>query len=169
MIAKYISKSLVVLALVAGGSAFAKSDGVAVVYLQEVAQKTPLLESFRKKVADKFKPKEEVLVAEQKSLEKKIADFQKNMTTLSAKKKKATEKSLRKAKADFDQKQKSFQQELFKVQNDGMKVLMDKYKGAAKSVAESNGYSMVVQGHEVLFHKPNADITSKVVAFLLKK
>jgi outer membrane protein len=161
--------------LIAGTQAFAADDAkttslkIAVVNVQQVlAQSTKVAEA-NTKLQDQFKPRQEKLTAQQKSLQDELDKFGKESATMSQKDRDSTEKKIADDKASFLKDAGAFQKEVNAEQNKAMQTILNQLSGIISDLAKKNSYSLVLDAQAVVYTSDAADITKQVAKEFNKK
>ena len=101
--------------------AAATGPAIAVVNVQQLFQSSPKIADLNKQLQDKFKSRQDKLLASQKTLQDELDKLNKEGPTMSKKDKDALEKKVTTDKTDLSKEAASFQQDLGKEQNKVMK------------------------------------------------
>ena len=141
---------------------FANQNGtVAIVDVRSVVEGSKHFMALQQDMQKKLGNKHEELVLAQKELTTQLVELEKSKKVMAAatysKKSKAPEAKL----TEHAAKERAFQEEVMKLQEQSMKKLYKLVKDATKKVAEKNKFDIVLQG-EALYAKPQFDITSEV-------
>lgn len=147
------------LAMVASAGAQA-ADKVAVVDVMSILQKMPERETIAKQLEGEFKTRATALQKEEKSVQDKV----KKLQTSGASMKAAERTKLEKDVQAFQQKAAAFTQDTRRREAEEMNKLVTKVQSAVKTVAEKEGYSVVVKADAAFYASADSDITEKVLA-----
>lgn len=160
-----IKNALLASTLIASGFvANAQAQGtstVAVVDVRSVVEGSKHFTSMQADMQKKLGPKHEELVLAQKNLSKQQEELDKSkqvMATATYNKKK---QELDKKLAAHAEKERAFQEEVMKLQDQSMKKLYSLVKDATKTIAQKQGFKIVLQG-EALYVADQYDITKEV-------
>lgn len=138
------------------------TSNIAVVNVQQILQQSPKIADINKKLQDQFKPRQQNLLAQQKSLQDEMDNFKKNSATMSDKDKEAAQKKLNDEQADLVKKVTAFQQDLNKEQNKQMQSVLSQLNEIISGIAKKNSYSLVFDSQAVIYAKDGTDITKDV-------
>lgn len=142
--------------------ATAKQPTVAVVNVQQLFQQSPKIADLNKQLQNKFKSRQDKLIAAQKSLQDELDKFKKESATLSEKDKATLQNKISDDQAALSKDATVFQQDLSKEQNKIMKNVLAQLNDIISSIAKKQGYSMVLDSQAVIFAGEGADITKEV-------
>lgn len=152
--------------LISGTQAFAASDAtqpnIAVVNVQQVFQQSPKIAELNKKLQNQFKPRQDKLVAAQKTLQDEVDKFKKESPTMSQKDKDALQKKIVDDQSSLAKDASAFQQDLSKEQSKIMKGVLAELNGVISGIAKQNNYTMVLDSQAVIYANDSADITKDV-------
>ncbi len=137
-------------------------NNIAVVNVQQILQQSPKIADINKKLQDQFKPRQQSLLTEQKSLQDEMDKLKKDAATMSDKDKEAAQKKLNDEQADLVKKVTAFQQDLNKEQNKQMQNVLTQLNDIISSIAKKNSYSLVFDSQAVIYAKDGTDITKDV-------
>ncbi len=135
---------------------------VAVVNIQQVLLKSSKVAQVNTKLQDQFKPRQEKLAAQQKSLQEELDKFSKESTTMSKKDRDAMEKKIGDEKASFLKDATAFQKEVSQEQNKAMQTILGKLNSIISDMAKKNGYSLVLDSQAVVYASDATDVTVQV-------
>ncbi len=152
--------------LVIGGTSAYAADttkpSVAVVNVQQLFQQSPKIADLNKQLQNKFKSRQDKLIAAQKTLQDELDKFKKDSATLSDKEKSALQNKISDDQAALSKDAGVFQQDLSKEQNKIMKNVLAQLNDVISSIAKKQGYTMVLDAQAVIFAGEGADITKQV-------
>lgn len=160
--------------LIAGTQAFAadapaSSFKIAVVNVQQVLSQSTKVAEANTKLQDEFKPRQEKLTAQQKTLQDALDKFNKDSSTMSQKDRDATEKKLSDEKASFLKDAGAFQKEVNAAQNKAMQTVLNQLSAIISDLAKKSSYSLVLDAQAVVYTADAADITKEVAKDFNKK
>lgn len=135
---------------------------IAVVNVQQLFQGSPKIADLNKQLQNKFKPRQDKLLASQKSLQDELDKFKKESPTMNQKDKDAMQKKISSDQAELTKEATSFQQDLSKEQNKVMKGVLAQLNEIISSVAKKNNYSLVLDSQAVIYSADSVDITKQV-------
>lgn len=153
------------LLVIGGTSAYAADSvkpNVAVVNVQQLFQQSPKILNLNKQLQNVFKPRQDKLVAAQKSLQDELDKFKKDSATMSDKDKTALQNKISDDQASLSKDAAAFQQDLSKQQNKIMKNVLAQLNDIISSIAKKEGYAMVFDAQAVIYAGEGADITKEV-------
>ena len=132
---------------------------LAVVNVQQLFQQSPKIADLNKQLQNKFKPRQDKLVAAQKSLQDELDKFKKDSATMNEKDKTALQNKISDDQSSLSKDAAAFQQDLSKEQNKIMKNVLAQLNEIISSLAKKGGYVMVLDAQAVIFAAEGADIT----------
>lgn len=145
------------------------TSSIAVVNVQQVFQQSPKIAELNKKLQNQFKPRQDKLVAAQKSLQDELDAFKKNSPTMSQKDKDAAQKKIVDDQASLAKDASAFQQDLSKEQSKVMKSVLGQLNDIISKIAKKNSYPLVLDSQAVIYSSDSADITKQVASEFDKK
>jgi outer membrane protein len=152
--------------LMVGAQAFAADAAapskVAVVNVQQVLLKSTKVTKVNTKLQNTFKPRQEKLAAQQKTLQDELDKLAKESATMSKKDHEAMEKKIADEKANFLKDATNFQKEVSQEQNKAMQTILGELNKIIADMAKKNDYSMVLDSQAVVYASDATDITSLV-------
>jgi outer membrane protein len=165
---KFIKTVLVAAALSFGAHVHAAELKVGYVQVDKILQEAPQTAETGKKLEREFSPR----TAELERLQKQIRDIEsqldKESLTISETDRKNKERDASNLKIDFQRKQRELREDINLRKNEELGTLQDRINKAVTTVAEAEGYDLVVYGG-VAFASKKIDITDKVLKALGKK
>ncbi|GKX55328.1 chaperone protein Skp [Leminorella grimontii] len=147
------------LAMVASGVAQA-ADKVAVVDVMQVLQKMPEREAIAKKLEGEFKSRAADLQKEEKTAQDNVKKLQTKGASMKAAERTKIENDIK----AFQQKAAAFTQDSRRRESEEMNKLVAKVQAAVKTVADKEGYAVVVKSDAAFYSNAENDITEKVLA-----
>lgn len=135
---------------------------IAVVNVQQLFQSSPKIADLNKQLQDKFKSRQEKLMAAQKSLQDELDKFKKESPTMNAKDKDTLQKKISGDQQNLSKDAASFQQDLNKEQNKVMKGVLSQLNDIISSIAKKSNYQLVLDSQAVIYAADSADITKQV-------
>lgn len=168
---KLLKTSIFVTALLGFSAAYA-ADEVAVpatskmgvLDMQQIMKESPQVAALNKQLQDQFKPRQEKIVAAQKSMQNDIEKFKKDSTVMSNADKTKAEEKINAEQIAIAKMGQSFQQDLNKAQGESMQKFMGNLQNAVNDVAKQGKYSMIVNRAAVPYYNPSLDVTKQVLA-----
>lgn len=135
---------------------------MAVVNVQQLFQSSPKIADLNKQLQAKFKPRQEKLMASQKSLQDAMEKFKKESPTMSSKDKDALQKKIADDQSMLAKDAAAFQQDLNKEQSKVMKGVLAQLNAVIASIAKKSNYSLVLDSQAVIYAADSVDITKQV-------
>ena len=142
-------------------SAQQASGKVAIVDVRSVVEGSKHFTNMQADMQKKLGTKHEELVLAQKELAKQQEELSKSKQVTATATYNSKKQALDKKLAAHAEKERAFQEEVMKLQDQSMKKLYSLVKDATKSVATKQGFDIVLQG-EALYVTPQYDITKEV-------
>lgn len=165
---KFIKTVLVATALSFGANASAVELKVGYVQVDKILQEAPQTAETGKKLEREFSPRTAELERLQKQIRDIEAQLDRESLTISETDRKNKERDASNLKIDFQRKQRELREDINLRKNEELGTLQDRINKAVTSVAEAEGYDLVVYGG-VAFASKKIDITDKVLKALGKK
>lgn len=129
---------------------------------KQVFQQSPRIAELNKKLQNQFKPRQDKLVAAQKSLQDELDKFKKESPTMSQKDKDALQRKIVDDQSNLSKDASAFQQDLGKEQSKIMKSVLAELNDVISGIAKQSNYTMVLDSQAVIYANDNADITKQV-------
>lgn len=143
-------------------AADAPAPTIAVVNVQQLFQSSPKIADLNKQLQAKFKPRQDKLIASQKSLQDELDKYKKESPTMSQKDKDALQKKISDDQASLQKDATAFQQDLNKEQSKVMKGVLSQLNEIISGMAKSSNYQLVLDSQAVIYATDAADITKQV-------
>lgn len=122
------------------------------------------------KLQDEFKSSQEQIVALQKKLVEQNDKYKLDAAVMSEAEVAALKKDFEKNQADFQRLSADYNQKRGARGNEELSKLLDQVKTAAKSIADKDGYTMILQrGAAIYINNESSDITDQVMKQLSYK
>jgi outer membrane protein len=138
------------------------------VNVEKILQEAPQTVESGKKLQKEFEPRQQELERMQKQIKDVEANLEKDSLTMSENDKRNKERDLSNTKIEFQRKQRELREDVNLRKNEELSSLQDRINKAVTSVAEADGYDLVVYSG-VAYASKKADITDKVLKSLGKK
>lgn len=162
---KYLlAASLLVFAI----SSHAAELKVGYVQVDKILQEAPQTAESGKKLEKEFSPRTQELERMQKQIKDGEAALDKDSLTMSESDRKNKERDLANVKIEFQRKQRELREDVNLRKNEELGSLQDRINKAVTSVAETEGFDLVVYSG-VAYASKKIDITDKVLKSLGKK
>lgn len=138
------------------------------VQVDKILQEAPQTSESGKKLEKEFSPRTKELETMQKQIRDKEAALDKEALTLSESARRDRERDISNLKIEFQRKQRELREDINLRKNEELSVLQDRINKAVTSVAEAEGFDLVVYSG-VAYASKKIDITDKVLKSLGKK
>lgn len=165
---KFLKSMLVAGLFIYGTQAHAAELKIGYVQVDKILQEAPQTAETGKKLEREFSPR----TAELERLQKQIRDIEsqldKDSLTISETERKNKERDVSNLKIDFQRKQRELREDINLRKNEELGTLQDRINKAVTTVAETEGYDLIVYSG-VAFASKKIDITDKVLKALGKK
>jgi len=159
---------LVASLLVFAISSHAAELKIGYVQVDKILQEAPQTAESGKKLEKEFSPRSQELERMQKQIKDGEAALDKDSLTMSETDRKNKERDLNNVKIEFQRKQRELREDVNLRKNEELGSLQDRINKAVTSVAETEGFDLVVYGG-VAYASKKIDITDKVLKSLGKK
>ena len=164
MLKYLLAASLLVFAI----SSHAAELKVGYVQVDKILQEAPQTAESGKKLEKEFSPRTQELERMQKQIKDGEAALDKDSLTMSESDRKNKERDLANVKIEFQRKQRELREDVNLRKNEELGSLQDRINKAVTSVAETEGFDLVVYSG-VAYASKKIDITDKVLKSLGKK
>lgn len=134
-----------------------------VIDVRQVVQQAPQVQSIKDKMEKQFKPRQEKLMALQKSLQQNTQKLERDSAVMSSSQKQQLQETIIKQKRDLERQGQDYQQDLNMAQNQEMQKFFAKVNAVVKKIAEKDGYDVVLQKDGVPYANAKVDITKQVI------
>jgi outer membrane protein len=141
---------------------------VGYVQVDKILQEAPQTVESGKKLEREFSPRTQELDRMQKQIRDQETSLDKDGLTMSETDRRNKERDIANTKLEFQRKQRELREDINLRKNEELSVLQDRINKAVTSVAETEGYDLVVYSG-VAFASKKIDITDKVLKSLGKK
>jgi len=159
---------LVASLLVFAISSHAAELKIGYVQVDKILQEAPQTAESGKKLEKEFSPRSQELERMQKQIKDGEAALDKDSLTMSETDRKNKERDLNNVKIEFQRKQRELREDVNLRKNEELGSLQDRINKAVTSVAETEGFDLVVYSG-VAYASKKIDITDKVLKSLGKK
>lgn len=154
--------------IVFAGSASAAELKIGYVQVDKILQEAPQTAESGKKLEKEFSPRTQELERMQKQIRDQESALDKNSLTMSETERRNKERDISNLKIEFQRKQRELREDVNLRKNEELGSLQDRINKAVTSVAETEGYDLVVYSG-VAYASKKVDITDKVLKSLGKK
>jgi outer membrane protein len=141
---------------------------VGYVQVDKILQDAPQTAESGKKLEREFSPRSQELERLAKQIKELEANLDKDGLTIAEADRRNKERDLQNIKTEFQRKQRELREDISLRKNEELGVLQDRINKAVQSVAETEGYDLVVYGG-VAYASKKIDISDKVLKVLGKK
>jgi outer membrane protein len=141
---------------------------VGYVQVDKILQEAPQTTESGKKLEREFSPRTQELERMQKQIKDQESSLDKDALTMSETDRRNRERDISNLKLEFQRKQRELREDINLRKNEELSTLQDRINKAVTSVAEAEGYDLVVYSG-VAFASKKIDITDKVLKSLGKK
>ena len=141
---------------------------VGYVQVDKILQEAPQTAESGKKLEREFGPKSQELDRTQKQIRDIEAVLDKDGITLAETERRNKEREVSNLKIEFQRKQRELREDINLRKNEELASLQDRINKAVQTVAEAEGYDLVVYSG-VAFASKKIDVTDKVLKLLGKK
>lgn len=152
-----------------GGATSGGTASGQIVYINEdtLLVKYDYAKDMRKRMDDKGNAAKNDVGSKQQALQREVAEYQKNQSTMSANERSMTEQRLQREGQEFQQYQQSASADFQNTQGKESKDLYDKIYNFTKQYAKDNGYKVVLTfqtgNANLLYADPSLDVTTDFV------
>lgn len=160
---KSIALTAVASSLLLSGSALAADQKIAVVNFQEVMNQIPQTAAVMKSLEEEFKDDKAVLAQLEQDIKYNQEKKKRDGSLMSAKEIEALDTKIGTLFKDYQAKGQAFQQSTKLRKNEETNKIVGLVRQAIDNVAAKGDYDFVIEQSAILYAKPDATITSKVV------
>lgn len=136
---------------------------IGVLDMQQIMQQSPQVATLNKQLQSQFQPRQQKIVAAQKSLQDEMGKLNKDSTVMSASDRSSLQDKIISDRASFQAMVQSYQQDLQSAQNQAMQKFMADLQTAVGKVAKQDKYTLIVQRAAVPYLDPSLDVTNQVI------
>ena len=165
---KFLKYILALSLVVFAGAASAAELKIGYVQVDKILQEAPQTAESGKKLEKEFSPRTQELERMQKQIRDLEGAMDKNSLTMSETERRNKERDISNLKIEFQRKQRELREDVNLRKNEELGSLQDRINKAVSSVAETEGYDLVVYSG-VAYASKKVDITDKVLKSLGKK
>jgi len=141
---------------------------VGYVQVDKILQDAPQTAESGKKLEREFSPRSQELDRMAKQIKDQEAALDKDGLTISEAERRNKERDVQNIKIEFQRKQRELREDINLRKNEELGALQDRVNKAVQSVAETEGYDLVVYSG-VAYASKKIDVTDKVLKLLGKK
>ena len=164
---KMFNRAMMVLVLLSA-PIVAQAEKIAVVDMQAVFEQLPQREQVSKTLKTEFGDRVASVQKMQEELRTMLETQQRDGALMSASQKTDMVRKMESMKSELQLKGKALDEDMRRRQGEEQNKLLVKVQQAINTIAEKESYDMVLQRGAVIYVKPTADISSKVVDALSK-
>ncbi|WP_077755637.1 OmpH family outer membrane protein [Shewanella psychrophila] len=161
------NRAMMVLVLL-GAPIAAQAEKIAVVDMQAVFEQLPQREQVSKTLKTEFGDRVASVQKMQEELRGMLEKQQRDGALMSESQKTEMVRKMESMKSELQLKGKALDEDMRRRQGEEQNKLLVKVQQAINAIAEKDSYDMVLQRGAVIYVKPTADISSKVVEALSK-
>ncbi|UJF23564.1 OmpH family outer membrane protein [Shewanella sp. OMA3-2] len=162
-----VNRALVTLAFLAA-PIMAHAENIAVVDMGEVFEQLPQREQISKSLKAEFGDRVAQVQKMQEEMRSLVEKQQRDGALMSETQKTEMVRKMESLKSEFQLKGKALDEDMRRRQGEEQNKLLVQVQKAINTIAEKEKYDMVLQRGAVIFVKPDADISAKVVEALSK-
>ncbi len=141
---------------------------VGYVQVDKILQEAPQTAESGKKLEKEFSPRSQELDRLAKQIKDQESALDKDALTIAENDRRNKERDIQNLKTEFQRKQRELREDISIRKNEELSLLQDRVNKAVQSVAEAEGYDLIVYSG-VAYAKKTIDITDKVLKALGKK
>lgn len=138
------------------------------VQVDKILQEAPQTAESGKKLEREFSPRSQELDKLAKQIKEQETVLDKDALTISESDRRNKERDIQNLKTEFQRKQRELREDISIRKNEELSLLQDRVNKAVQTVAEAEGYDLIVYSG-VAYAKKTIDITDKVLKALGKK
>ena len=151
-----------------GAPLMAQAEKIAIVDMAAVFEQLPQREAVAKTLKSEFSDREAELKKKQDELRTMLEKSQRDAAIMSNTQKTDLQRQMESLRADLQLKGKALQEDFRKRSAEEQNKLLVKVQNAINALAKKEQYDLVLPRNAVVYMKPTADISSKVVEALSK-
>ena len=151
-----------------GAPLMAQAEKIAIVDMAAVFEQLPQREAVAKTLKSEFSDREAELKKKQDELRTMLEKSQRDGAIMSNTQKTDLQRQMESLRADIQLKGKALQEDFRKRSAEEQNKLLVKVQNAINALAKKEQYDLVLPRNAVVYMKPTADISSKVVEALSK-
>ncbi|GIU52188.1 molecular chaperone Skp [Shewanella sp. KT0246] len=164
---KMVNRALVTMAFLSAPM-MAHAEKIAVVDMGEVFEQLPQREQISQSLKTEFGDRVADVQKMQEEMRTMVEKQQRDGALMSESQKTDLVRKMESLKSDFQLKGKALDEDMRRRQGEEQNKLLVKVQEAINTIAEKESYDIVLQRGAVIFVKPDADISNKVVQALSK-
>jgi len=142
---------------------FAKELKVGMVDYRRIMATSDEAKAAMEKMQKEFKPKQEKLIALEKSLKEKSEKLQRNAAIMSDVEKSKLEREVVSAQRDMQRLQEEFREDTIARQQEETQKLFEKVSSVVKTLAEKENYDLILHQDVNIYAADHINITEKVI------
>ncbi len=144
-------------------TASADTQKIAVVDFQKILKNSSQMEAVGNKLKKEFKPRQDKIIALQKTLETDQQTLKRDMSVLNEKDLTKLRDKIATTQRDLRRLEEDYLMDARAAQKNGMQQVIDKVNGIVKKVAEQNHYDLILYRDVIAYENKVADITDDVI------
>lgn len=135
---------------------------LAVVNVAQILQGSARVKAINTKIRKEYQPQQMKLAAQDKAIQADMKKLKRNASVMSAEQKTKLQTTIKNDREDFAKNAAIFQRKLAAARNSAMKDVVDSLNGIIKTVADHDGYDVVLFSQAVAYSGKTPDITTDV-------
>jgi outer membrane protein len=165
MMFKRLLRSAVLLTSMLGFShlAVAADVKIGVVDAQMIIQKSPEYQQLNTQLQNKFKPRQDKLMAAKKTLQAEMQDFSKNQAVMKTDEQAKLKNKIISDQQSYESQVETFRNDVNQERNKDMQHFMEKVQVSVNAVAKQGQYNFVLYKAAVPFMDAGTDLTQQVL------
>lgn len=137
---------------------------IGIVDLHRVLQESPQAKKISQQLEQKFKPRQQKLIAQQKQLKADVTKIRRDATIMTTGQKTQLQEKISREQRELERSGSNYQEDLNAAQTQATQQFFDKVTVALNKVAKKDGYDMILQKENVPYSAPQMDITKNIIA-----
>lgn len=142
------------------------SEKIGVVDMRAILAASPQAKVAMEKLKNEFKPREDKIVAADKTLKEKTEKLSRNAAVMGEAEKAKLEREVMAGQRDLQRMQTEFREDATLRQQDETKKIMDRVTVAVQEVAQKEKYDLILPSDGLPYASKNVNITDKVIKAL---
>lgn len=159
----------IVLASSSALSAAEDTQSIAVVFPSKILQQSPQIEKINKELQAEFKDRLTRVNQLQKELAEMDAKLKRDSELMSKEEVTSLKREAQVKMSELNLKGKALKEDTNRRQNEEQQKIIKAMRSSIQSIAEKNGYDLVLNAEQILFAKPELDISDIVIKEISKQ
>lgn len=161
---KYLLASSLLFTSIFGVSAVYAADvKIGVIDVQQIMQKSPEVQQLNTQIQQKFKPRQDKLLAAKKDLQDAIQNYQKNQAVMKPEEKTKLQNKIIGDQDAYKAQYQAFDKDLKQEQNKDMQHFMDNLQTAVNALAKKGNYNFILNRAAVPYMDSSTDVTQQIL------